>query len=92
MDASQRDAHPIELLRQRSAKADLVVLGLQRPGKGDGAAWMQAQETKISGLPAVLFVSAASAAQGGRPLGLSRDAHLDIDTAREAREPEHVDA
>ncbi len=92
MDASQRDAPPLELLRQRSAKADLVVLGLQRPGKGDGAAWAQAQEAKVAGLPAVLFVSAASAAQGGRPLGLSRDAHLDVDTARVARETEHVDA
>ena len=91
MDASQRDTAPLDLLRQRSAKADLVVLGLQRPGKGDGVAWMQAQEAKIAGLPAVLFVSAGSAAQGGRPLGLSRDAHLDVDTARGAQEPVHVD-
>ncbi|MEY3012520.1 MAG: hypothetical protein RIT45_1255 [Pseudomonadota bacterium] len=88
MDGSLESKSPIDLLRERSKHADLVLMGLAPPDPADPSGWTEAQERKASGLGAVLFVSAATSARGGRPLGLDADAHLAVD----AEAPSAVDA
>lgn len=80
MDGSLESRPPLEVLRTRSKHADLVLMGIAPP-TADAAAWTETQQEKTEDLGAVLFVSAASSARGGTPLGLDADAHLAVDTA-----------
>lgn len=80
MDGSLESRPPLEVLRTRSKHADLVLMGIAPP-TADAAAWTETQQEKTEELGAVLFVSAASSARGGTPLGLDADAHLAVDTA-----------
>jgi len=80
MDGSVETQHPLDVLRRRSKRADLVVLGVPPPDPKDPAEWVASQAHKTRGLSAVLRVSASSLSQGGRPLGLDVDAHEQVDS------------
>ncbi len=88
MDASLETSHPLDVLRRRSKRADLVIMGLAPPAPEDPAGWVAAQEHKSRDLQAVLRVSASSKSQGGKPLGLDEHAHERVDSGvRQAPAP-----
>ncbi|MCO4760965.1 MAG: hypothetical protein KC502_05635 [Myxococcales bacterium] len=69
MDASKETESPLDLLRLRSKRADLVIMGMPPPSQQD-ADWVQAQSDKTLGLGAVLRVFASKQSTGGKPLGV----------------------
>ena len=81
MDGALESDSPLDVLRRRSKRADLVILGVAPPDRDDPAAWVAAQMAKTSGLHTVLRVSASSQSQGGQPLGLEDDLHEQVDSS-----------
>ena len=81
MDGSKEKDSPLDVLRSRSKRADLVILGVAPPGRDDPGAWVAAQMAKTGGLHTVLRVSASSQSQGGQPLGLEDDVHEQVDSS-----------
>ena len=79
MDGSKESKPALEVLRQRSKRADLVILGVDRPKTAKVEQWVLSQSQKTNSLPAVLRVSASALSEGGKPLGLEADAHKEVD-------------
>lgn len=74
MDSSQESESALELLRRRSKRADLVIMGMAPPRPNVPEDWVQAQNLKTDELGAVLRVFASKQSAGGRPLGLDDSA------------------
>ena len=81
MDSTLETRPPLDVLRDSSRRADLVILGVPPPGDADPGGWVSAQASKTRGLRAVIRVSASSQSQGSQPLGLDDDLHEEVDSS-----------
>ena len=87
MDGSAEPESPLVVLRDRSKRADLVIMGVPRPTDDDLVTWVAGENAKTAGIRAVLRVSAATGQHGGQPLGLEDDVHVRVDEHAEASNP-----
>ncbi len=87
MDGSKESEDPLEVLRKRSKRADLVIMGVPRPREGQSGQWVEDQVRRSLGIRAVLRVSASKHHAGGKPLGLEEDAHTAVDDQRDVTNP-----
>lgn len=87
MDGSAEADDPITVLRGRSKRVDLLIMGVPRPREGEAATWVDTQAAKTQGIRAVLRVSASESHAGGKPLGLEDDVHTRVDEGQDTTNP-----